>query len=347
MIEVNSVTHPISSAIQRAEINLKLLGNAKRAALVMLLFLLLALFSAAAQESVSTIPDAPTAAAARPAAEAQRAQSQQHSPDTVSYWYGANYRTPFVFVPNTGKAADIARNSVEYTHVGSVGMLSNFADVTVAMSEMSEPAAAGGSGATEAYVILREGIGLNELTHSSAFRKGPLRNVAFEMGANLETKNSSFAPAERTLYIGPKFVFAIPKGFFNVGLHYRKEWNHEGVLGKAEHYTPDFNIEPTWLLPFKIGNAQFAFSGVAEYNSPKGIDSFGSPTVSEYLAKGVLAVDIGSVLMHKPQLLDLNGGLWYWHNEYGKPASDPGAKQLTPLVGITLHLGGGAARHNP
>jgi hypothetical protein len=74
-----------------------------------------------------------------------------------------------------------------------------------------------------------------------------LRNVAFEMGANLETKNSSFAPAERTLYIGPKFVIAMPKGYFNVGFHFRKEWNHEGVLGKLENYTPDFNIEPNWM----------------------------------------------------------------------------------------------------
>jgi len=347
MIEVNDVPLPISSTIERAESNLKLLDNAGRAALVMLVFLLLALFSAAAQESSSAIPDAPTAVAARPAAESQKAQFQPHSSDTVSYWYGSNYRTPFVMIPNTGKAANIARNSVEYIHVGSASMLNNFADVTVSMSDLSEPAAAGGSGATEAYVILREGIGLNELTHSSAFKRGPLRNVAFEMGANLETKNSSFAPAERTLYIGPKFVFAVPKGFFNVGLHFRQEWNHEGVLGKPEDYTPNFNIEPTWMVPFKIGKAQLAFSGFAEYNSPKGIDSFGSKTVSEYLVRSVMAVDIGSVLMHKPQLLDLNGGLWGWHNEYGKPASDPGAKQLTPFVGITLHLGGGQPRHNP
>ncbi len=341
------MAHPIYSAIQPAEISLKLLGNLKRAAPVMLLFLLLALFSAAAQESVNAVPDVPRASAKGQAGEFQKAQFQPHSPDVLSYWYGANYRTPFVLVPNTGKAADIARNSIEYTHVGSIGMLSNFADVTVGMSDMAEPAAAGGSGATEVYVILREGIGLNELTHSSIFKKRPLRNVAFEMGANLETKNSSFAPAERTLYIGPKFVFAMPKGFFNVGVHFRKEWNHEGVLGKPENYTPDFNIEPNWMVPLKIGKAQLAFSGVAEYNSPKGKDSFGSESVSEYLVRSVVVLDVGSVLMHKPQLLDLNGGLWYWHNEYGKPASDPGAKQLTPLVGITLHLGGGAARHNP
>lgn len=339
--------HPLSNAIERAEDSLKHLGAVKRAALLILVFLLLALFSAAAQEPVSAPPDAPSALTATHAADPQTPRSQSHNSNSLSYWYGANYRTPFVLVPNTGKAADIARNSIEYTHVSSAGMLNNFVDATVAMSNMAEPASGGGTGATEVYVILREGIGLNELTHSTALSKGPLRNVSLELGANLETKNSSFAPAERTIYIGPKFVFAMPKGYFNVGLHFRKEWNHEGVLGKSENYTPDFNIEPTWLLPFKIGKAQLAFSGFAEYNSPKGIDSFGSPSVSEYLVRSIVALDIGSVLMHKPQLVELNGGLWGWHNEYGKPASDPGAKQLTPLIGLTLHLGGGAPRHNP
>ena len=258
----------------------------------------------------------------------------------LAYWYGPDYHTPFVLNPNTGKAASIARNSIEFTSVGSWGVLTNFTDVMVNLSNMAEPANGGGSGATEAYVILRPAIDLNELGHSDTFKKGVLRDITFEMGANLETKNSSYAPSEKTIYIGPKLVFAMPKGFFNVGLHFRKEWNHEGVLGKSESYDPNFNLEPTWLLPFKVGKAHFAFSGFADYNSPKGKDSFGSQTVSEFLVRTVVAVDIGSFLFRKPQLLDLSGGLWYWHNEYGKPSSDPGAEQLTPLIGMNFHLDG-------
>jgi len=55
-----------------------------------------------------------------------------------------------VLVLNTGRAANIVRNSVEYIHVGSVDMLSNLADVTVGISDSAEPAVTGGSGATEA-----------------------------------------------------------------------------------------------------------------------------------------------------------------------------------------------------
>jgi hypothetical protein len=182
------------------------------------------------------------------------------------------------------KPLTLPRNSIEYTHVGTWGVLSNFADVMVNMSNLAEPANGGGSGATETYFILRPGIALNELTHSTSFHKGPLRDVVIEIGANLETKNSSYAP-EKTLYIGPKLEFALPRGFFNIGLHFRKEWNYEGVLGKSESYDPDLNIEPTWLLPFKIGQAHLAFSGFADHNTPKGKDSFGGETVPEFLVR--------------------------------------------------------------
>ena len=305
-----------------------------------LAFLLqLAFCSAEAQDSMDATSHSSVMAAQ--AASAPAPHVQQHNSNVLAYWYGATYRTPFVVNPNTGKASDIPRSAIEFTHAGSTGLLNSFADVTVSQSSMAEPAASGGSGATELYAILRAGASLNELTRSATFRKGPLRDLSFEAGANLETKNSSYAPAERTLYIGPKFEFALPHGFFNVGLHYRKEWNHEGVLGKAENYDPNFNIEPTWAIPFTLGKAHLAYSGFADYNSQKGKDSFGSQTVPEFLIRNVLSLDIGAALFRRAQLLDLSGGFWYWHNEYGKSTSNPGAEQMTPLIGLVLHLDGG------
>jgi hypothetical protein len=246
-----------------------------------------------------------------------------------------------VLDPTTHKAADIPRNSVEFTHAVAAGVLNSSTDVTVNQSRMAEPAAGGGSGATELYAILRVGVGMNALRRSDSFRKGPFRDVSFEAGANLETKNSSYAPAERTLYIGPKIEFAVPRGFFNLGLHYRKEWNHEGVLGKSEDYDPNFNIEPTWMLQFALGKAHLAWSGFADYNTAKGKDSFGTQTVPEFLVRSFVSVDVGSPLFHREQLIDLAGGLWYWHNEYGKPATAPGSEQMTPVIGVASHLDGG------
>jgi len=269
------------------------------------------------------------------------ARGEAHGTAVLSYWYGASYHTPFVLNETTGKAADIARNAVEFTHAAQWGLLSSFTDVTVSQSSIAEPAVSGGTGATEIYAILRPGVGLNAATRSSAFTFGPVRDVVFEIGANLETKNSSFAPAERTLYVGPKVVFAMPRGFVNVGLHYRKEWNHEGVLGQVEDYEPNFNVEPTWLLPFALGKAHLSYSGFAEYNTAKGRDSFGTETRPEFLLRNSVNIDVGLLMFGRSQMVDLSGGFWYWHNEYGKPASDPGATQMTPIVGLTFHLDGG------
>lgn len=280
-------------------------------------------------------------AVAGPAGSAYASPKEPGGTVVLSYWYGSNYHTPFVLDEKTGRAAEIARNAVEITHSAQWGLLSSFTDVTLSQSSMAEPAASGGTGATEIYAILRPGVSLNAATKSSAFKFGPVRNVVFETGANLETKNSSYAPAERTLYIGPKVVFAMPRGFVNVGLHYRREWNHEGVLGKAENYDPNFNVEPTWLLPFALGKAHLAYSGFAEYNTAKGKDSFGTETKPEFLLRNYLSVDVGTVMFGRAQMLELNGGFWYWHNEYGKPASDPGATQMTPIVGLVFHLDGG------
>ncbi len=268
----------------------------------------------------------------------------QHRPsnsDVLSFWYGPSYRTPFVLVPNTSRAENIERSAIEFSHTSFWALGSNFADIMLSKSSMAEPASGGGTGATEAYVTLRSNIGLNEITGSRRFLHGPLRNLAIETGANLETKNSSFAPAERTIYLGPNLQFAVPRGYLNLGIHFRKEWNHEGVLGKSEDYHPDFNLEPTWMLPFTIGKVHLAYTGFADYNTPKGDDSFGSKTVPEFLLRSAVSADVGALFCGRAQLLDLNAGFWYWHNEYGKPSSNPGAAQMTPIFGLSLHLDGG------
>lgn len=298
--------------------------------------------SAMAQE----MPEAPAAAKPEMDHGASQASHRPSNSDEIAYWYGSLYRTPFVLQPNSAKAANIVRNSIEYKHAGFWSLGSNFADLTVSQSNIAEPASGGGSGATEVYVILRSTLGLNEATGTKNFKRGPLRDLAIEAGANLETKNSSFAPAERTLYLGPNLQFAVPRGYFNVGLHLRKEWNHEGVLGKSEDYSPDFNIEPTWMFPFPIGKLHLGYNGVAEYNTQKGNDSFGSKTVGEFMFRNAVTVDIGSLLFKRAQLVELSGGFWYWHNEYGKTSADPGAEQKTPMIGVVIHLDGGrATRH--
>ena len=303
--------------------------------IVLLLSLFLfATMSALAQDSLA---EGFVAAHSAPAAAAH----QPPGTNSVTYWYGTGYHTPFVLKPKSSHPANIVRNSIEYKHTDFWKMGSNFVDVMLAKSNMAEPSAGGGDGAFEAYVTLRSTFGLNQITGTRAFKFGPVRDTAIEVGANLETKNSAFAPSERTIYLGPNFQFAIPRGYLNLGLHYRKEWNYEGILGKSENYHPNFNIEPSWMIPFSIGKAQLSYAGFAEYNTEKGTDSFGTQSAPEFLFRSTVAVDLGTLMLNRAQLVELNAGVWYWHNEYGKPSSAPGSSQTAPIIGLTFHLDGG------
>ncbi len=261
------------------------------------------------------------------------------SENTVSYIYGPNYRTPFITTPSGTEGADIFRSTLQFKHLDSWKYGSNLFTFDIRKSSSIEPAAGGGTGALELYAVLRSAFSLNRITNTRTFSAGPLRDVSFEVGANLETKNSDYAPEERTLYIGPKLQFKLPRGFFNVGLHLRKEWNHQGILGMDERYATNFNIEPTWSIPFRVRRVAMAFEGFADFNTPKGRDSFGRQSASEFLIRPQLKFDLSSILRTESQFLEAGIGLEYWHNVYGKPAAHvPGAEQLTPLFTLTVHL---------
>jgi nucleoside-specific outer membrane channel protein Tsx len=261
------------------------------------------------------------------------------SENTVSFIYGPQYRTHFIITPSGAEGADIARSTLQFKHLDSWKYGSNLFTFDIRKSSSVEPAAGGGTGALELYAVLRSDFSLNRITNTRTFSAGPLRDVSFEVGANLETKNSHYAPEERTLYVGPKLQFKLPRGFFNVGLHLRKEWNHQGILGRDESYATNFNIEPTWSIPFRVRRVAMAFEGFADFNTPKGKDSFGKESASEFLIRPQLKFDLSAILHTESRFLEAGIGLEYWHNVYGKPAAYvPGAEQLTPLFTLTVHL---------
>jgi nucleoside-specific outer membrane channel protein Tsx len=241
--------------------------------------------------------------------------------------------------PSQPDGADIARNTIEIVHSDSWKYGSNFIDINLRKSSDVEPALGGTTGALEVYAIFRSDFNLNRIAGTRTFAIGPLRDIALEFGANLESKNSHYAPEERTIYVGPNFQFNIPKGFLNVGLHFRKEWNHQGITGKDEDYSPNFNVEITWSVPLPTGRVPLKLEGFCEINTPKGPDSFGSPSHTEFLIHPRLMLDFGAIAFGKPHLLEVGGGYEYWHNVYGKQAHvKPGAIEKTPFFQVTLHL---------
>jgi hypothetical protein len=261
--------------------------------------------------------------------------------NAVAYIFGPDHRTPFVATAFQPRGADIARSTLEFAHVDAWRYGHNLADISVRQSNAVEPAAAGGSGATEFYAIFRSGISTNRVAGRPVIRFGALRDIDIQAGADLQTKNSSFAPNERTLYLGPRFLFIVADGFINVGLHLRKEWNHNGFLERSENYDTDFNIEPTWSFPFRIGRARFVFDGFADFNTAKGKDASGQPTRAELLVRPQLKFDLGNALGRPARRVEVGVGVERWHNMFGKAGSSvPGANQATVILSLVVHWGG-------
>jgi hypothetical protein len=293
------------------------------------------LFLLALAGAVAFAQDGGPSAASQPRPPSTGFQSE----DSLSYSYGSRFRTPFVTTAEQPRGADIGRNSIEFTHLDFWKYGSNIVDLNLRMSNHAEPAVGGGAGALEVYGIFRADFSLNKIGGTRRFGAGPLRDIALEAGANLETKNSDYSPEERTLFLGPNFQFKIPRGFLNVGVHIRKEWNHEAILGKADNYSPCLNFETNWSVPLPIRRVPLAFAGFATLNTPKGKDSFGTNSVTEYLVRPRLMLDVGALAFHKRGLLEAGGGVEYWYNEFGKPASFPGATEIAPFFQLTLRLG--------
>jgi hypothetical protein len=280
------------------------------------------------------------------AADAPPFKPPTFADDTLMYVFGPAYRNPFITSPSQPDGADISRNAIEFKHVDAWKYGHNLVEIIIKKSSDVEPAAGGGAGTLGLYSIFRSGVGVNRVAGRPIIALGPLRDIAIQAGMNLETKNSDYAPEERTLYFGPNLQFRFGSGFLNVGLHVRKEWNHNGNLGVNESYDVDFNVEPVWHLPFRIGAARLAFDGFADYNTAKGKDAAGRDTRAEFIARPLLKVDVSPVIGLTSQVLELGVGFEYWHNMFGKDADKvPGADQLTPVFTLAVHLPLGGSRH--
>lgn len=290
-------------------------------------------------------PPAPSAAdAPRPAVPPFKMPT--FADTTVMYVFGHAYRNPFITSPEQPHGADIARNGVEIKHVDAWRYGHNAIEVIIKKSSAIEPAAGGGTGALGLYSIFRSGIGINRVAGRPVIAIGPLRDIDLQVGMNLETKSSDYAPQERSLFLGPNLQFRVGAGFVSLGLQLRKEWNHNGDLGRNERYAVNFNIEPVWHLPFRLGRAQLALDGFADYNTAKGRDAAGRETRPEFIARPLLKADISRVVGQRARVLEIGVGFEYWHNMFGKDADRvPGAKQLTPVFTVTAHLPLGGSPH--
>ena len=268
------------------------------------------------------------------------------SDNTIGLRYGPSFAEPGIAQSNHPKdGAPIDKVILNFSHFDAHEYWTNFFSIDVLQSNdrdprNNEPGNQNGNyfGATEFYAVYRGNLSGNAIMGNNNFAFGPVKDVALEIGGDLNHKNTTFNPQKKLIVAGPNVRFDVP-GFFNVGFHIAQEWNYNGIVGKSVTYTPYFQLEPTWLIPLLFTKQPIVFEGYADFNTPKGKDGFGAQTVAEVLIHFDFAYDLGSVVMDKPNFLEAFVGFEYWLNKFGNNNNNvPGSLAYSPFVGVRVHF---------
>jgi hypothetical protein len=280
------------------------------------------------------------------------------SDTTLSYWHEFSGAEPGVGKP-------ISKDIGTITHFDVWKYGTNFVNIDFLKSDNHDPAApwggvgfpipAGGvgQGAFEVYALYRGTLGFNEIFDTKAFKFGPVKDLAFYFGGDVNTKNTAFAPQKDLIVAGLQVQFDVP-GYFNVAVMAGKEWNHNGIVPQlvaigvpcpgacAENvsFRPTAIFESQYMQPLGFTGLPLRFSGFTNVVLPKGNDGFGNKTKTELLTDNRLTLDVGKLAANKPNWIDLFGGYRYWQNKFGGDHdldATGGGTESTFYVGIAWH----------
>jgi hypothetical protein len=280
--------------------------------------------------------------------------------DRVTFSYIFTGTDPGVFSAkpgNTGWNGNTAKQVYSFTHFDVWAYGTNFFTISAFKSDHNDPTSpctnaggfnsnvpggggfgsafnpAGCAGATEIYGLYRSTFGWNELFGTKAFSMGPLHNISFEVGADMNSENNYLAPAKRDWVAGLQFAFDLPyKGYINVAPLAYKEINHNafnqcgtsfvgtipGVTCSIDGNT-DYRV--TWAietnyymdLGFLPESMQFwSISGRAGWYGPKG-DANGLPANS---GTGVFSTATKTELNSEPIRLTFDASKAFWGPKY-------------------------------
>ncbi len=274
---------------------------------------------------------------------AGQAHAFDFSDTSVSLTYGPTYKEPGLPQNTTNHGTDIGKFTLTFTHFDVYKYGTNFINIDTLISNGHDPASPGNDGdpgAVEVYGIYRGNLSGNAVFDTKMFSFGPVKDVRFEFGGDMNTKNTTFAPEKKLLILGPNIAFDVP-GFLNVGLHFAHEWNNNGIVGKAVSFSPTFEMEIVWMQPLAFTGLPLRFDGFFNVVAPKGKDGFGNQTATEILTQPRLVLDFGQLVMNKPNFLDVYVGFQYWYNKFGNDHNLPGnsgSVAETAFFGGTIHF---------
>jgi hypothetical protein len=192
-------------------------------------------------------------------------------------------------------------------------------------------------GFAEIYGLYRSTIGWNQLFNTKAFSAGPLTNIEFAWGSDVNVDNTTLGSNKRTIQGGLQFDFMAPyKGFFNVAIYAYHEWQHDGfaqqgpfqgVNGLGFGYNPNLNVEfnTTWKVEYIYSQPlgffpglPLTFKAIGVIVGPKGAGEPGAAQrITEYHLWETISLDVSQMVFNKPGLFSIWATYSWWKNKFG------------------------------
>ncbi len=257
----------------------------------------------------------------------------------LGYRYGTQFHEP-------SNTKDVRKHVLQYSQASGYAFGQNFVNLDILQSDKNDPSSGGDTGATEFYLTYRHQLHLGKLLERD-LSFGPVKEVAFTAGFDLNTKNTTFAPRKRLLVAGPTLKFNVPNnGFFDLSLLAGKEWNHCGLGSCTDHehgFDNQLILSAAWGLPFQAGPVPLKFQGFINYNTDKGKDYAGVKTEAETLMRTSLMVDVGQMAAGRKNTLLVGVGYEMWLNKFGNHATaagvtKPGINTYAPTLQMEWHF---------
>jgi hypothetical protein len=186
-------------------------------------------------------------------------------------------------------------------------------------------------GFAEIYGLYRSTIGWNQLFNTKMFSAGPLTNIEFAWGSDVNVDNTTLGSNKRTIQGGLQFDFMAPyKGFFNIAVFAYHEWQHDGFgvtapFGFGYNPTEQVEFNTTWKIEYFynqplgfISWLPLTFKANGVIVGPKGA---GEPGVAqrstEYHLWETLSLDVGQMAFNKPGMVSVWASYSWWKNKFG------------------------------
>jgi hypothetical protein len=274
------------------------------------------------------------------------AAASDWSDTAIGLRYGTTLHDPTI-------AKEETKTVLALTHASSYAYGSNFFNLDMLRSNMTDPANAGGDGAQETYITYRHHLALGKTLTGKPLNTGIIKDVAFTAGFEWNSKNTQFAPGKWAVVAGPTVQFKLPKGFFDLGLLYYKERNHNSFGNtpagnpKSADFDGTYMVAAAWGVPIALGPVTSTFKGFANYQGAKGKDAAGVDTKPETLSRFSWMFDIGALVSSRKGALLIGPGFEYWKNKFGNPdpiptsnpaITKPNDTTKTPTIQLEWHF---------